>query len=838
MTAEEIDIVVNASVEKATKEFEKLVPSIKKQLSAIKKEFNNTKFKEVTAKVNVGQLKEQIKKAKKDIQNAFDPNDISEMKINGKSFKINNISGYSKEAIKLKGHLEEVKKAENEIGNIKSPNISKNVAEKRTITGARTMNLESSSVNMWSILKEKISSIKSTIQGVQSIFKNTFNSKKPNAELELLNIKIAEVKNKLHNAKINLDYKSVLEAEVELNKLNLKKQKLEDSSKLSKEKNNMNSIARITIKIRNQIQQWGSSIKQGVGQVLKYAGALFSLRGIYSTLSSSANSWLSSQNAQARQLSANIEYMKYAMGSVFAPVIEYVTSLIYNLMKAMQSLVYAFSGVNIFAKATANSMKSASNSAKQTNKSLSSVHSEINNVSDNNSSGNGSATPSIDLSQVDNSMLTWAKKWKEKLSKFFIPFKEAWNNQGQKTIDSAKNAFEKTKEAVISVGKSWNEVWSNGTGQKTIELILQIFQNVCDIIANIAEAWNNAWNNDNRGTEIVQNLWNGFNNLLEIIKSVVQTIEEWTKSESFQNYANAIISICKTFSSLFEKITAKLKEVWENGGKETFENLLESCSKLVQVIDEILKALQPAMDFGNSVVQPLIEGIIERLGGIFETLGSVLDFVTGIFQGDWSKVWKSIGNIFSTIWNNMTIALNNIKNIWSKIWNGLKTTVINIFNGIWDKIKRIINSILSGIEGMANGIVKGINKVIGVMNNLKFDIPDWIPGMGGKKFGFNIGMMQEVSLPRLAKGNVAYDKTLAIFGEYSGARSNPEITAPQSILKDTFEDVLSNCNNENNDRPINLIVNVGSTKLGQILLDNLRDMKRQSGKDIEALVGG
>ena len=41
-----------------------------------------------------------------------------------------------------------------------------------------------------------------------------------------------------------------------------------------------------------------------------------------------------------------------------------------------------------------------------------------------------------------------------------------------------------------------------------------------------------------------------------------------------------------------------------------------------------------------------------------------------------------------------------------------------------------------------------------------------------------------------------------------------------------------------NDTPINLTINVGNTKLGQILLDNLRDIKRQSGKDLEALVGG
>ena len=34
------------------------------------------------------------------------------------------------------------------------------------------------------------------------------------------------------------------------------------------------------------------------------------------------------------------------------------------------------------------------------------------------------------------------------------------------------------------------------------------------------------------------------------------------------------------------------------------------------------------------------------------------------------------------------------------------------------------------------------------------------------------------------------------------------------------------------------IVNVGNKKLGQILLDDLRDKTRRTGKDIEALIGG
>ena len=84
-------------------------------------------------------------------------------------------------------------------------------------------------------------------------------------------------------------------------------------------KNAFNKLPNISAKVNAKIKQMSKNTKTGLRHVLKYAGALFSLRGIYSVLSNSASAWLSSQNSQAKQLSANIEYMKYAMRKRFCP---------------------------------------------------------------------------------------------------------------------------------------------------------------------------------------------------------------------------------------------------------------------------------------------------------------------------------------------------------------------------------------------------------------------------------------------------------------------------------------------------------------------------------------
>ena len=52
--------------------------------------------------------------------------------------------------------------------------------------------------------------------------------------------------------------------------------------------------------------------------------------------------------------------------------------------------------------------------------------------------------------------------------------------------------------------------------------------------------------------------------------------------------------------------------------------------------------------------------------------------------------------------------------------------------------KAPINFLIGGI----NALIKGINKI-------KFDVPDWVPGIGGKQFGFNIPQ-----IPKLAKGTI------------------------------------------------------------------------------------
>ena len=70
---------------------------------------------------------------------------------------------------------------------------------------------------------------------------------------------------------------------------------------------------------------------------------------------------------------------------------------------------------------------------------------------------------------------------------------------------------------------------------------------------------------------------------------------------------------------------------------------------------------------------------------------------------------------------------------------------------------------------MANGLITGLNGLIGALNNLSIEIPEWAsfvyPELAGKKLGFNIATISKVSIPRLAEGGFVSEGQMFIARE-------------------------------------------------------------------------
>lgn len=141
--------------------------------------------------------------------------------------------------------------------------------------------------------------------------------------------------------------------------------------------------------------------------------------------------------------------------------------------------------------------------------------------------------------------------------------------------------------------------------------------------------------------------------------------------------------------------------------------------------------------------------------------------------------WDKVKEVASKVWN-------GIKSVWSSAASWFKSKVLDpIKNGF----KSFGNGIISYYEGIANLAIKAVNKIIGAVNKIKFNIPDWVPVIGGKKWGFNINTVKEVKLPRLADGAVfkGNDPYMAIVNDQ---KHGVNVESPLATIVEAMETAL------------------------------------------------
>lgn len=95
------------------------------------------------------------------------------------------------------------------------------------------------------------------------------------------------------------------------------------------------------------------SLLGGMKTLLRYSIMIMGIRGIYGMVTSSVNTWLSGSSDKARQLQADIKFLKFIMADMLAPAIEYAVGLFYKLLGLVNALVKAFTGVDYLAKSLA-----------------------------------------------------------------------------------------------------------------------------------------------------------------------------------------------------------------------------------------------------------------------------------------------------------------------------------------------------------------------------------------------------------------------------------------------------------------------------------------------------
>ncbi len=276
--------------------------------------------------------------------------------------------------------------------------------------------------------------------------------------------------------------------------------------------------------------------------------------------------------------------------------------------------------------------------------------------------------------------------------------------------------------------------------------------------------------------------------LYDLIKSVIGFVIDLL-GPSFDEIV-AIIS--GTISAIIKIVTGVLdilKGVIEflNG---IFTGDIDKCMQGIKdIIKGCLEAIWGIIKVIVSLIVNLVEGtvdiVINLLKDIFTVIGNILSSIKSVFDkvlmAIFNAVISVIDGIKDALWNIVDFVGDTFSSAWSNVWNGIINAFDNIFGGIVDIAKGPINMVIGLINGMLDGLESGINWIVRKINGLSFDVPDWVPVIGGDHFGFDLPEVGFGSIPYLAEGGYVKPNTpqLAMIGDN---KHQGEVVAPEDKL--------------------------------------------------------
>lgn len=144
--------------------------------------------------------------------------------------------------------------------------------------------------------------------------------------------------------------------------------------------------------------------------------------------------------------------------------------------------------------------------------------------------------------------------------------------------------------------------------------------------------------------------------------------------------------------------------------------------------------------------------ITEWLGGVIDSIGKFIGDVWNSIKDAIGSAMDAIGNAIKTGWNivkdTVSNVLNSIKSTVSNIWNSIKTTISNVVNSIKSTISNIWNGIKNTVTNVTNNIKNG---AVNGFKNLVSGIRSAISNIGNViKNGFQSAIDFITSLPRRA----------------------------------------------------------------------------------------
>lgn len=462
---------------------------------------------------------------------------------------------------------------------------------------------------------------------------------------------------------------------------------------------------------------------------------------LMSTVFGTINKAMSSALDNNEQLKANFDYMYAVLGQAITPLLLGMQNIFFNVLGIVGAIAKVFFGVDLFSKKVSTNMGKTAKSAKETNESLNTAgFDEISNISDNESSSGGSG---VNVGGGAG----------EAMPNLDLDSKlDSWIGK----ITVLKNIRDGRKEVILScvAGIGALKMAMNfGASASTLAGIVLIFVGLGFIISGLKDM-------------IFGDFQAGLGKFLiglGVLGLGVLLI--------FGAVPALIVMLIGIIIAVVIAIVRYGQEI-----KDKINNFFGWLDGIFS--KDMTELFGPF--FGN-ILNGFLGIFRQNFEGIRLIFVGIIDFIQGIFTGNWKQAFNgllSILNGFKTLALNFLLApfklmlsgvkgvLDTVKDLWGKLWNKLKLPHIKLphfrvsytYDGFASKAAQFL-----GLPGMPK---------LGV---------DWY-----------------------AKGGSFGSDSIIGVGEYIGAKSNPEVVAPQNMIYDMVIKANNDTNRNAETQNINL----------------------------------
>lgn len=311
----------------------------------------------------------------------------------------------------------------------------------------------------------------------------------------------------------------------------------------------------------------------------------------------------------------------------------------------------------------------------------------------------------------------FAKKFKDIMSKLFDPIKKAWDAQGKRVMDAFKYSLSEIGKLIKAIGKSFLEVWTNGTGQKFVENLLVLLGDVLYIIGDIARAFRIAWEENGRGTKLIQQIFDALNQWLEVLHDIAESFREVWNNGTGVELARQLIEFYTKLFHLIETIGKAFQNAWNDNGRGTaiIQSIFNALTEVLKLINSIMTAFDKA--FASGIGESILANIMEIITNIFNTVGNLAKS----FREAWDENNRG-QTIFEGIMKIIDTVLGTIKRMTGATAEWAKTLdfrpLLNSINGLLKSIQPLTKNIGDGLEWFYKNVLLPL---------AKYTIQDLIP---------------------------------------------------------------------------------------------------------------